>query len=150
MMDKVHIGPFFDRIKTIIRHKIRNHQNLFLIGFLTVGVLLFFGLLSILVSSLFQVTSSGKNDTTSQLLEAKNLIEESQKLTSNPAAFSTSITKAEKILYELRDKNVNIKDTQDLLSRVEAMKKEMYDIQTIDLGKKKSIFQINPNDISPL
>ena len=30
------------------------------------------------------------------------------------------------------------------------MKKEIYDIQTIDLSKKKSIIAFNPTDISPL
>lgn len=43
-----------------------------------------------------------------------------------------------------------MKDTQDLLQRIEAMKKEMYDIQTIDLSKKQNIIPFNPVDISPI
>jgi len=50
----------------------------------------------------------------------------------------------------MRDNQEYLKDTQDLLQRIEAMKKEMYDIQTIDLSKKSSIIPFNPSDISPI
>lgn len=83
-------------------------------------------------------------------MQAKDLIDQSQELTSNPEAFSKNIEQATAILNNLKKENVQIKDTQDLLARIDAMKKEMYDIQTVDLTKKKSLVAFNPKDISPL
>lgn len=92
-----------------------------------------------LFSAIFSVISSPERDTKNQLLQAKELIENSQKLVNNPQAFNTSIENAEKILFELRDKRVHMTDTQSLLSRIEAMKKEVNDIQSIDITKLPSI-----------
>jgi len=36
------------------------------------------------------------------------------------------------------------------MNRIEAMKKEVNDIQTINLSKYQSVIQFNPLDISPL
>ena len=41
-------------------------------------------------------------------------------------------------------------DTQNLLSHITVMKKEVYDIQTIDLTNMISLIPFNPVDISPL
>jgi hypothetical protein len=85
-----------------------------------------------------------------QIIQAQTLIEESQKLTSNSAAFNANIKAAEDILFQIRDRQEYMKDTQELLLRIEAMKKEMYDIQTIDITKRESIIPFNPLDISPI
>ncbi len=148
--DKIDIGFLGKKISDKIHQKIRNHNQIFMIGFLWIGVILFFGLISILVSTLFQASSSGNKDTKNEILQAKDLIDQSQELTSNPEAFSKNIEQATAILNNLKKENVQIKDTQDLLARIDAMKKEMYDIQTVDLTKKKSLVAFNPKDISPL
>ena len=41
-------------------------------------------------------------------------------------------------------------DTQDLLNRIASMKKEVYDIQAIDMSHMDSIIPFNPAEISPL
>jgi hypothetical protein len=41
-------------------------------------------------------------------------------------------------------------DTQELLSRIASMKKEVYDIQTVDMTQMTSIIPFNPTDINPL
>jgi hypothetical protein len=94
--------------------------------------------------------TSGSVDTKNQILKAKFLIESSQKLTSNPTAFNTNIKEAETILFALRQEKAHMADTQELMSRIEAMKKEINDIQTIDLGKMTSLIKFNASDISPL
>lgn len=150
LITKMHIPALSKEIERKIQESISKNHKVFLIGFLSVWVVLFFWLVSILISSLFQVTNNENSDSKNQLLEAKTLIEQSQELTSNPVAFEASIEKAQKILNNLKKQNIHIKDTQELSGRIEAMKKEMYDIQTIDLTKKKSIAAFNPNDISPI
>lgn len=51
----------------------------------------------------------------------------------NPQAFNAKILEAEKILFELRKDNSQLKDSQELLSKIASMKKEVHGIQTIDV-----------------
>ncbi len=118
--------------------------------FLVTGWILFFWLIYILIWAIFTTVSVPQSDIKSQILAAQTLIESSQKLTSNSQAFNANIKEAENILFKIRDKQEYLKDTQELLQRIEAMKKEMYDIQSIDLKKKESIIKFNPIDISPI
>jgi hypothetical protein len=118
--------------------------------FLVLGVLLFFALTSYLVSALFRISDGSTKDAKNQILEAKTLIESSQKLTTNPLLFDQTIDKAESILSSLETKQLYIKDIQDLRNKVEAMKKEIYDIQTVDLSEKTSIIPFNPEEITPI
>lgn len=54
------------------------------------------------------------------------------------------------ILEILKSKNIYPQETLALLLRIEAMKKEIYDIQTVDLRAKKTIVPFNPAEISPI
>lgn len=141
---KLHI--FWERLSLFFEKKTRS----FLLLFLIVGWVLFFGLIYSLIWALFTSVSTPQSDAKNQILRAQTLIESSQKLTSNSQAFNSNIKEAENILFKIRDQQEYIRDTQELLQRIEAMKKEMYDIQSIDLKKKESIIKFNPEDISPL
>jgi 3-methyladenine DNA glycosylase Mpg len=110
--------------------------------FLGVGVVLLFSLIYLLFSALFSVVSSPERDSKNQLIRAQELIESSQKIINNPTAFNKTIEEAEVILFELRDKRVYMSDTQSLLSRIEAMKKEVNDVQTIDVSKLNPVMSI--------
>ena len=110
--------------------------SLILSVFLILGVILFFTLTSYLVSALFRISDGSTKDAKNQIIEAKTLIESSQKLTTNPILFDQTIDKAETILSALETKQLYIKDIQDLRNKIEAMKKEIYDIQTVDLSEK--------------
>ncbi|MDD2693979.1 MAG: hypothetical protein PHY14_03530 [Candidatus Gracilibacteria bacterium] len=140
------IERVFDEIRLFISKK----NTHILILFLLVGATLFFGLIYVLVSALFHVSNNPSVDTKNQIIQAKTLIEESQKLTSNSEAFNNNIRQAEDILFKIRDKQEYMKDTQQLLQRIEAMKKEMYDIQTVDLTKHTSIVPFDSTQFSPL
>ena len=140
------IEVFLEKIRIFIGT--RNTQILIL--FLLIGAILFFGLISMLLWALFHATNTPQIDIKNQILQAQTLIEESQKLTSNSEAFNKNIHAAENILFKIRDRQEYMKDTQSLLQRIEAMKKEMYDIQTIDLKKRTSIIKFNPLDMSPI
>jgi hypothetical protein len=84
------------------------------------------------------------------LIQAKILIDDGQKLTSNPTAFSSKIAEAEKILFDLRKEQSHVLDTQELLGRIASMKKEVYDIQEIDMTNLTSVIPFNPLDITPI
>ncbi len=85
-----------------------------------------------------------------ELLRAQTLITESQKLTNNKTAFNKNIQEAEDILFKLRDDKLRLSDTQELLAKIDVMKKEVNDIQTIDIRDASSLIKFNPTDISPI
>jgi hypothetical protein len=118
--------------------------------FLIVWIFILFWLTYSIFWSLFWVISAPKLDVKNQILQAKNLIEQSQKLTNNPTAFNKNIHEAENILLDVKDNKSYTTDIQSLMNRIEAMKKEVNDIQTITLSKYQSIVPFNPLDISPL
>ncbi len=125
-------------------------QNIFITLFFIVWVIIFFWLISYLISALFSITSSQTKDAKNQIIEANTLIESSQKLASNPSAFDASIKNAEKILTDLDSKQLYTKDVQDLRDKIEAMKKEIYDIQSVDLTRKKSLVPIDAEKNPPI
>ena len=129
----------------IIQHR-RIIQYVILLTWL---VLLFFLVYS-LVNSLFSVVSNSTWDMKNELLRAQTLITESQKLTNNKTAFNKNIQEAEDILFKLRDDKLRLSDTQELLAKIDVMKKEVNDIQTIDIRDASSLIKFNPTDISPI
>lgn len=132
-----------DNLFDLHRKKI---QYAILIG----GVILLFLLAYSLVGSLFSAVSSSSSDSKNDLIRAQTLIIESQKLTNNKTAFNKNIQEAEEILFDLRDNKVHMADTQDLLTQIDVMKKEVNDIQSVDMTKLTSVIKFNPVDISPL
>ena len=96
------------------------------------------------------VLSSTTSDNKNLLIQAKTLIDDGEKLATNPTAFNTKITEAEKILFDLRKEQAHILDTQELLNRISTLKKQVYDIQEIDMTRLTSIVPFNPNDILPI
>lgn len=128
----------------------QKRNTLFTVLFLVVWIVIFFLLLSTIISALFNVTNTSSYDAKNQIIKAKTIIDETQKLSSNREAFESSIKQAIDILAELKKKQLYIKDTTELSARIEAMKKEIYDIQSVDLRNRKSIIAFNPTDISPI
>jgi hypothetical protein len=125
-------------------------QNILLTLFFIFGVIIFFWLISYLINALFSVTSSQSKNDQIQLSKAKTLIESSQKLVSNPVAFDASMKEAEKILRDLDEEKLFTANVQDYRNKIEALKKEIYDIQTVDLSKKTSLVPFDSSFASPL
>ena len=71
-------------------------------------------------------------------------------MTSNPTAFDASIKDAEKILTDLDNKQLYTKDVQELRNKIEAMKREIYDIQSVDLSNKISLVPLDPEKNPPV
>lgn len=150
MRESLFYNRHTERILEEIRLFVGKRNTHILITFLLIGASLFFGLIYVLIWALFTVSNNPQIDIKSQILQAKELIEKGQNLTSNSAAFNQNIKQAEDILFKIRDKQEYMKDTQELLQRIEAMKKEMYDIQTIDLKKHTNIIPFDSTKISPI
>jgi hypothetical protein len=119
-------------------------------AFLWIGVALLFVLLYSLTSTLLGVLENSKSDSKNLLIQAKILIEESQKLSTNPSAFNLKITAAEKILFDLRKEQIYTVDIQELLGQIASMKKEVYDIQTIDMSRYITLIPFDPATIVPI
>lgn len=150
ILDKILSHPRLRNMREDVVIFFEEKYSIILSIFLILGVLLFFALTSYLVSALFRVSDGSTKDAKNQILEAKTLIESSQKLTTNPVLFDQTIDKAESILSGLETKQLYMKDIQDLRNKIEAMKKEIYDIQSVDLGEKTSMVPFNPAEISPI
>ncbi len=130
--------------------KVPNGSKKMQYGFLIIGIIILFLLAYSLMSAISGIIHTTSTDSKNQILQAQSLIDQSQKLTNNPVTFNKNIKDAEKILFSLRDQKERMADVQDLLSRIEAMKKEVNDVQTIDMSKYTSVIKFNPSDFSPL
>ncbi len=142
--------PKVQDTKTLLNTVLQKNQSVFTWVFLGLGVLIFFWLVSYIISALFSATGSQTKDAKNLIIEAKNLIESSQKLTSNTSAFDVTISSAEKILTELETQWLYIKDIEEQRNKIEAMKKEIYDIQTFSLENKTTLIPFESDKIEPL
>lgn len=131
--------------------KLPNLENKkYLYHFLSVGVVILFALAYTLISSVLVILNNGTSDNKNLLIQAKTLIDEWEKLAGNPWAFNVKIGEAEKILFSLRKEQQHILDTQELLGRIAVMKKQVYDIQEIDMSNLKTAIPFDPNAINPI
>lgn len=76
-----------------------------------------------------------------QIQQAQALVNESRALTSNQEAFEKKINEAQEILLELRGENLQTKEVQKLETDIDVLKKETYDIQTVDLTQTPSLIE---------
>jgi hypothetical protein len=150
VLAKLHTPALFQKVQSWLTQLLRERHQESKYIFLGIWVFLLFTLLYFLFSAIFSVVSSPERDTKNQLIQAQELIENSQKLVTNPVAFNKAMEEAESILFVLRDKRLYMLDTQNLLSRIEAMKKEVNDIQTIDVSKLNPIMKWPEWTLSPI
>lgn len=139
IIDRITHNSKFRELKASSAWFFEEKQSILLTLFFITWLIIFFWLISYLISALFSITSSQTKDAKNQIIEANTLIESSQKLVSNPAAFDKSIKDAEKILTDLDSKQLYTKDVQDLRNKIEAMKQEIYDIKSVDLTHKTTL-----------
>ncbi len=150
LIEYIRSKKMWERTKWLIQKLPTLQNKKYQYVFLGFGIVILFALAYSLISSVLSVIDNTTTDNKNELVKAKILVDDSQKLTNNPALFNSKIGEAEKILFELRKDQVHMLDTQNLLSRITVMKKEVYDIQTIDLTNMISLIPFNPVDISPL
>ncbi len=140
LIKKSHIQTYMDSLMS------KNMQYVFF----AIGTILVFGLIYSFTKAVFYAVNTPNIDTKNELLKAQTLIEQSQKLTSNPQAFNKWIHEAETILLSLKEQRIHMSDTESLLARIDAMKKEINDVQTVDLTKSPSLVPFKNEEISPI
>lgn len=150
LIEYIRSKKMWEKTKGLIQKLPTLENTKYLYTFLIIGIIILFALAYSLISSILSVLDSNTSDTKNLLIQARILIDEWQKLSNNPPAFNLKITEAEKILFDLRKEQAHMLDTQELLGRIASMKKEVYDIQTIDMTQLQSIIPFNPADINPI
>ena len=85
-------------------------------------------------------------DNYNKLIEAQNIIETASKSIANKEVFSSSITKAKKLVEEVKASNQLVKETQDLDLRISNIEKQFNGIETIEIEKKKADIVLNPTE----
>ena len=85
-------------------------------------------------------------DNYNKLIEAQNIIETASKSIANKEVFSSSITKAKKLVEEVKASNQLVKETQDLDLRISTIEKQFNGIETIEIEKKKADIVLNPTE----
>lgn len=118
--------------------------------FLAIGTVLLWFLIFFIAKGFSGVFTGGNDEIKEKVIEAQTLIEEAQKLTGNPEAFEASIRQANEILFSLRKEEQYLKDTQELENRIEALKKEVYDIETVDLSRYSPLVNLTEVNIDPV
>lgn len=110
-------------------------------AYLAIGLIVVFLLLTMIINGITNMTNNNNINSWAkeQIKQAQTLIEESSKLSGNAVSFEKNINEAEKILFDLRNEEKYQNDIKTLQWRIDALKKEMYDIQTISLSEKTSI-----------
>jgi chaperonin cofactor prefoldin len=87
-------------------------------------------------------------DNYNKLIEAQNIIETASKSIANKEVFSSSITKAKKLVEEVKASNQLVKETQDLDLRISTIEKQFNGIETIEIEKRKADIVLNPTEIT--
>lgn len=150
MVEYLRSKRMWEKTKWLVQKFPTLQNQKYQIIFLTIGILILFALGYSLISSILGALSTNTSDSKNLLIQAKILIDDGQKLSWNTVAFNGKITQAEKILFDLRKEQTLMVDTQELLSRIATLKKEVYDIQVIDMTHMSSIIPFNPADITPV
>lgn len=146
--------PIWKNTKEKISQKIdqvnfeENRQQKYI--FLGVGALILFILVYILLSAIGGGLGGGTDTAKAKILEAKTLIEDSTKLTSDQSAFENNISKAEALLASLRAEKKYLTDVESLQNKIDVAKKEVYGIEIIELSKKESIVPIANTGFEPI
>ncbi|MBC7504096.1 hypothetical protein H7169_03920 [Candidatus Gracilibacteria bacterium] len=150
LVEYVRSKKMWEKTKGLIQKIPTLENRKYQYAFIGIGVIILFALAYSLISSILGVLSNTTSDSKNLLIQAKILIDDGQKLTSNPTAFSAKMKEAEKILFDLRKEQSHVLDTQELLGRITSMKKEVYDIQEIDMTNLTSVIPFNSLDITPI
>ncbi len=134
-------------IDTLFHNKPKSIQT----GIVISGLILCFFLLYILFYEVFNTSNkTAEIDSKQELIDAKWYLDTAEKNMSNTLVFTDNIKKAEDILFTLRKNETYLKDTQELLSKISTMKKELNDIETVELVANTGIMPFNPQDMSPI
>ncbi|PID83968.1 hypothetical protein CSB09_03570 [Candidatus Gracilibacteria bacterium] len=134
-----------EKIRRVINIEDKRQQYIFL----GIGMVILFLLIFMLVKGISEIFTGVPQKIQTQIQQAQTLVNESRTLTNNQEAFEKKINEAQEILLELRRENMQTKEVQKLETTIDILKKETYDIQTIDLTQANSLVETE-NVLEPI
>ena len=114
------------------------------IGFLGLGLVVSITLLTLIVRSVFYTSmeTAVPADYKSKLIEAEQIIGRSSRDMANRELFKDNLTKAESLVFEVRDKKMFANDVKGLLERISVLKRQLNGIESISLDTKPADFTL--------
>lgn len=128
-----------------IKAKIDLKNKYVYISFLALGIVISIWLLYAVVGSILssQLQKSMPEQYKNKLIEAKLILERTNKDIGNKEVFDSNIKKAEDMIFEVRWKNVFLNDVNKLLDYISVLKKQSNWIETINLTPDKQEIVFN-------
>lgn len=136
--DKISENEKIDTIIGKIKSKIDLKNKYVYLGLLGSGVIIAVYLLYVVIGSIIntQIQSSVPEEYKNKLIEARLLLERTNKDFWNKEVFANNIKKAEDIIFEVRWKWIFKNDVDKLLSYISILKKQANWIETVNLSKE--------------
>lgn len=122
-------------------------------GFISAGIIVIFLLLYVLfnaVSGMFSGGGFASDEYAQKVKQAQTLVSESANLKANHDAFTSNMKQAEALLAELRTAQKYLPDVQKIQGDIDAYKKEVYGIETIDLNGRTSLVPFGETGFVPM
>lgn len=114
------------------------------VGSLAAGVVVCIILLVLIVRSVFysSMGTAVPEEYKSKLIEAEQIISRSSRDMANRELFKDNLSKAETLVFEVRDKKVFSNDVKSLLDRISVLKRQLNGIESISLDSKPVDFAL--------
>ncbi|MDD2565265.1 MAG: hypothetical protein PHZ26_01110 [Candidatus Gracilibacteria bacterium] len=139
LKDKLIENEKVDTIVTKLKNKINLKNKYVYLGFLSVGILMSAVFLYSIISSILnnELQKSVPEQYKTKLIEAKLILDRSNKDLGNKEVFDANIKKAESLIFEVRGKNIFLNDVNKLLDFISLLKKQSNGIETFNLENDK-------------
>ncbi|EKD66816.1 MAG: hypothetical protein ACD_49C00009G0041 [uncultured bacterium (gcode 4)] len=141
MVENKKISYWIERIKKEI-----DFENKYIkIGLFSTGVVVSVFFLYLIISGIISqnVSSSVPVEYKNKLIEAKLILERTNKDLGNKDIFYANIKNAENLIFEVRDKQIFLNDVKKLLDHISILKKQANWIESFELTKDKALIELN-------
>lgn len=121
------------------------------IGTFALGIIVSIGLLILIVQSIFQTSmvTAVPEEYKTKLIEAEQIIGKSTRDMANRELFKENLSKAEALVFEVRDKKMFANDVKNLLDKISVLKRQLNGIESISLDTKPVDYAL-PNGTPPI
>lgn len=132
------------------KQKVNLKNKYVYLSFLSIGALIAIGLLYAIINSILtnEMAKSVPLEYKNKLIEAKLLLERTNKDLWNKDVFLSNIKKAEDIIFEVRGKWIFMNDVNKLLDYISVLKKQLNWIETFSVSKDKAEIEFSDKDFS--
>lgn len=154
MVQKIQTLQLKERYETIISHpKIQSFikKKEVRIGMFGVGIGVSLILLMLIIRSVFytSMVTAVPEEYKTKLIEAEQIIGRSTRDMANRELFKQNLSKAESLIFEVRDKKMFANDVKSLLEKISVLKRQLNAIESIDLENRPVDFNL-PEGTEPV